>query len=215
MKPPKSRFKQRARTGVVRTDRAEGYDPDALKYVAIHEAGHAVSAIVLGIDLNSVDIKRRRLPGVISVGFTSTKRLSLGDVAGKGEGVALPHVIQSFTGPIAESMVNPFVCEFGGDEKDRADARLIAAAAICEVTTMPDGSRGVTPDELERHRPRLEALFDSAVSAAYDLVVEYWPAIETVAALLVDREQLSRDEVAAIVDGSRADPAATRAAVEP
>jgi hypothetical protein len=203
MKHPKSLFKQRVRSGVVKADRAERYDPDAPKYIATHEAGHAVSAIVLGLNLKSVDIKRRILGVGISVGFTDTGRLGIDDVAGKGEDAALPHLIHTLTGPLAESMVNPFAYEFGGHEMDREDARHIAAAAICEITTMPDGSMGVTADERRRHGPRLDALFDAAASAAYELVVEHWLAIQMVAALLVERKQLSGAEVAAIVNGAR------------
>jgi ATP-dependent Zn protease len=213
MKRPRSLFKRRERTGVVKADRAVCYDPNNPRYVATHEAGHAVSAIVLDLDLKSVDIKRRRLPEGISLGLTDTRKVGLDEVAGKGEEVALPLLIQLLTGSSAESMVNPHLHELDGHIKDLEDARRIAVAAICELTTRPDGLMEVTREEQQRHRPRLEALFESAASAAERLVREHWSAIETVTSLLIERKQLSGDEVAAIVNSHRPDPVATRVAV--
>src|SRR5690349_2619245 len=46
-------------------------EDDDIRFIATHEAGHAVSASVLGMNLFKVDIKRRRMPdGSMSLGFT-------------------------------------------------------------------------------------------------------------------------------------------------
>jgi hypothetical protein len=50
---------------------ADTHDPDDIRYCAMHEAGHAVAAVLLGIRLNGVDLKRRpEADGAVSVGFT-------------------------------------------------------------------------------------------------------------------------------------------------
>jgi hypothetical protein len=101
--------------GTAKAESSQGYDPNDPRFVAVHEAGHAVSAIVLGLNLASVDIKRRRLPdGGISMGFTDTGKTGLEDIGGKGEEAALPHVIQSLTGALAESKVNERLMECNG-----------------------------------------------------------------------------------------------------
>ena len=59
------------------------YDPDDTRYVAMHEAGHSVAAVVLGIGMERVDIKRRRFPnGLTSVGYTKMP-MFVEDIAGR------------------------------------------------------------------------------------------------------------------------------------
>ena len=66
MKKPKRMFKDRQPLATVR---AERYNPNDIRYIATHEAGHAVSAILLGINLKSVDIMTRRLPNGANFGW--------------------------------------------------------------------------------------------------------------------------------------------------
>jgi hypothetical protein len=190
----------------VEPSRQQPYDPNDPRFVATHEAGHAVSAIVLGFGLKSVDIKRRRVPGIpggLSMGFTDSGRVDVEDVAGKGEEAALPHIIQSMTGNMAEARVNHRLAECNGHEADMRDASRVAVVAICEATERGDGRLEITPEEIERNAVRLQALWERATSAAARLIDAHWPAIERVAALLLQRESLAGDEVAAIVDEGR------------
>ena len=41
---------------------SECYDPNGIRSVAIHEVGHAVAAVVLGLGLKSVNIRQHLLP---------------------------------------------------------------------------------------------------------------------------------------------------------
>jgi hypothetical protein len=75
---------------------------------------------------------------------------------------------------------------------------------VCNLVETNDGGLIATPEEIERCRPRLEAMFRSAIEAADRLVVAHWEAIKRVAAFLLKRHELSRDEVAALVNGFQA-----------
>jgi ATP-dependent Zn protease len=203
MRKPNRLFKDRKRTGVWRADPEPGhYNPNYPGYIAFHEAGHAVSAVVLGFKLKAVDIKQRRLPdGAHSMGFTDTGPVKAREIMGKGEDVALPRMIQQMTGYFAEARVNDRAHECTGHIQDFAEARKVAAVAVC-ASIEKDGRQEITLEEQERNRERLQVLFDRAKEAAARLVAEYWPAIKKVAALLLEREVLSGDEVTAIVSES-------------
>ena len=73
------------------------------RYIATHEAGHAVSAVVLGLPLDSVDIRRRTLSdGRISVGFSDTGHIKVNDVKRMDEKTLISHLSSIMAGPIAE-----------------------------------------------------------------------------------------------------------------
>jgi hypothetical protein len=179
------------------------YDPNDRRYVATHEAGHAVAAVVLGIELVGVDLQRRRRPdGTTSLGFTNAP-VPTRAVAGKGE-AALPYVAQCLAGPLAEMAVNPGLLESsGGDAGDRNGARMIAAVAVCEAVECGAGRAEITPEELHRQGARIDGLMSAALAAACDLVNDNAPAIGLVAEALMERGRLSGAEVAAIVNAER------------
>src|SRR4051794_25962540 len=131
-------------------------------HTALHEAAHAVSAIVMGIPLRSVDTKARRIGDVVSCGFTDTGPLNARDVRGKGEDAAMPHLVQKFAGPAAELCVNKLATRDGPGISDFDCARRIAAVAICDATQQADGSMLIPPEELRRNESRLCALLGSA-----------------------------------------------------
>src|SRR5271166_2220551 len=151
-KPPSQRGNR-----LVKPPRESDEDLNDLRYIALHEAGHAVSAVVLGMELRRVDIKRRPVDGGISVGFTDTGRVSLDDILGKGEDVAMPHLILSLTGPLAEVKENEGALDTGAFKKDYAGAHRISAAVYCEFTKTPQGGE-FTVEELERNKDRIDSL---------------------------------------------------------
>ena len=198
MRRPKSLFRQRARKG---THRVDQYDPHDPRFVALHEAGHAVSAVVLSLPLESVDIKRRRLTdGTDCVGFTAVK-LRIEEIAGKGEEVARPWLIQQLTGAIAESLLNERIAEYDGDRDDIRALHRIAALAICGRVEA-DGRIVVDPAEIDRNRGRLNVAVKDAYQAATDLVCAHLTALVEVANQLLRRKYLPGGDVAAIVHAS-------------
>jgi hypothetical protein len=75
--------------------------------IAMHHAGHAVSAVVLGLGLKFVDLTpRRSADGRIRVGCTVIEEIDAGVIYGKGEEAVFPHLIQCFAGGLAESLID-------------------------------------------------------------------------------------------------------------
>lgn len=160
VKPPSQR-------GIRREDaRTASYDSNDVRFIATHEAGHAVSAVVLGIGLESADIHRHRLPdGGVSLGFTKTSPLHHTDITGKGEDGAIHHEVQCLTRPLAEAVVNPLAVYTDGDHHDVESARRIAAVALYRAGD-DGGNMTIIPVEIQRNAERLAWL----VSAAYEAV---------------------------------------------
>jgi hypothetical protein len=216
MKKPRRIFRERREPDYVRVAQCKGsrYDPNDVQFIAMHEAGHAVSAIVLGYKLKSVDIKNRRSPnGRLSGGFADSGKVNINDVRGKGEVAALPHIVQCLTGPLAESMVNPVFVDYGAHLDDFESARRVAAVALCDAIEKSDRME-ITSNELKRMETEVNSLFSAATDDAGRLVNDHSEAIVRVAELLVERKHLSGDEVAAIVEEFRprvTDPRPTEA----
>jgi cell division protease FtsH len=206
VKRRKRRFNQRPLRGTFKADSTsvDGYDPNDIRYVAIHEAGHAVSAVVLGFNLKSVEIRRRRMPsGQWSLGFTDTGSVVNLEVAGKGEEFVKSYLIQEFSGPMAELQVNDRAAESSALADDLEGARRIAVLAICEASDKGDGTFEINPNEMARNEARLNSLIRNALEATNLLIKDHWSAICRVADLLVTRKVLTGDEVATIVNAAR------------
>jgi ATP-dependent Zn protease len=165
----------------------------------MHEAGHAVAALIMGMNLNGVDINRRRLPdGRLSVGYTDcpveTKMFD--------EESLIPAMIYCFAGPLAESHIHERAIETTAFEGDQQEAFSLAALAVCERVDKGDGSEEVPVAEIKRNRARIDDLIKLALEKAAELVDEHIRAITEVADALTDRRSLTGDEVAAIVNAA-------------
>lgn len=183
------------------------YDANDERFIAWHEAGHAVSAVVLGMGLESVDILRRRLPdGRLSLGFTKTRPLGFLEIIGKGEDVARPHLGQRITGTLAEAVLNPLAVDSVGSAPDFDSARRIAEVAICRAKDLGGGNMTIEPDEIRRNADRLGRLYGSAYEDANRLVRGHLGAVFRVAKLLRERKRLSGAEVTAVVNDPRVMP---------
>jgi hypothetical protein len=210
MKKPKRIFKERRKPGYVRPapPGVAHYDPNDLRFITVHEAGHAVMTVLLGLQLISVDIKRRRMnDGRISVGWTNTGRIRCDELDGKGEVVAMPRLMQCVAGPLAEMLLNDRAIKDGSEQGDFATARLIAAVAICGTQANADGHPEVRSNEFERHSDRIKAAYESAITEADRLIVANRRAILSVAEALMERHELKGDEVRAIVKQHPPQPA--------
>ncbi len=201
LKPPKGKPPSQRGNRSVKPAR-ETDELNDIRHIALHEAGHAVSAVVLGFDLRKVDIKRRVIEAGVSVGFTDTGVLKLDDVRGKDDETILRYMVQCSTGPMAEMTENPDARLHGAFKEDVEGARRIAAGAICELSPREGGGTWIPPEELERNKERLQSLIDTSVERADKLVSDHWRAILKVRELLLRDRELSGDEVASIVNWS-------------
>jgi hypothetical protein len=134
------------------------YDPDDIRWIAAHEAGHAVAALAYGIPLEYVEIRRRHMPdGRVSVGFTCTPTPGPSDVEGWDTEDIWPYLVQTMARPAAEARVNPgWAHSSGQDAYDRQDAMRLAAWIICGAVVTPQGH--VVPREDPRtHTGEIEA----------------------------------------------------------
>jgi hypothetical protein len=192
-KPPSQRGNRAVKEP--RVDNTELNDP---RHIALHEAGHAVAAVVLGLSLRKVELKRRVIPQGISVGFTDSP-VEVMDVAGKGEEAAMPRMIQIMAGPVAEMRENEDVVATGAFQHDMDFLRRVAAVATLEATQRADGRMEIPPDVLQRNKSRLDQTCASALHRADELVAHHWQAILAVRDALLGKGELSGHEVAAIV----------------
>jgi hypothetical protein len=167
---------------------------DQLRCTARHEAGHAVAAVVLGISLEHVDIKVRRIGEDVSFGWTKTERLVVDSIAGKGEEAAWPHLITAFAGFLAETELDPKATE----ECDRSgDMQTVA-----KIISIALGAPIFGPDASEQNRERATSLVRSSAAAASELVTRYADAIDCITESLLRRRMLTGDEVASIVEAN-------------
>jgi hypothetical protein len=173
---------------------SDSYDPENIHNVAIHEAGHGVATIVLGLLLNSVNIlPKTRQDGRIQRGILDAP-YSENVIAGKGEDAAMPYLIQGLSGPTAERKVNHQYHKHNGGDTDFNLAKRLAVIAICGYG---DADHVVINEE---QRAQVNLLLHSAQFESTRLVEDRWPAIKKVADALQARQELSGAEVAAIVN---------------
>jgi hypothetical protein len=169
--------------------------PDRL--VATHEAGHAVAAVVLGLDLEYVDIRRGERPdGTRDDAHVFTKHPPLREFVGKGYEFARAQMVMTCAGPAAEVKISPLAVVFGAARKDYPDALRFAGLALSEV--LPDD----TPRPLtEAEEAERLVLFERAKAEAAAFVEEHWDAIQRVAARLVETKYLTGTQIAELVRG--------------
>lgn len=191
VEPPRRRSDQVGLAAIPRGRR----DPDDPLAIATREAGHAVAAVVLGLPLRSVDVRRRNLPdGRTSVGYTDCPIPGTSDFATLANAM-----VQVMSGPLAEDRVNASAMVDGCHDSDMEQVHRLAAIAVCESTTGVDGRRRISPGEIRRKLARIGEVAGEAVGKADRLVEAYWAAIRETARLLVDGRALTAEEVAAVV----------------
>ncbi len=207
MANPKEKPKRMLKNRPPMTSVCQSYDPNSRRFIAVHEAGHAVAAVVFGVDLKAVDIKRRPFGnGSVSMGYTDCPGVTDSDVAGQSDDIVASHMIRYLAGPFAEAQINPKVHEYDGHRLDAEQAHTIAVMATCNLPEHSENFKGhdeitleVSPDEIERNRHRIDSLMNLACNRAIAFVEQHWRVISAIADLLVKRRFLTGEEVAIVV----------------
>ena len=160
---------------------------------AIHEAGHAIAAVLLDLGSRDVSIGKRSLPGGMLIGGDSRwAGVASGDLAGKGD-MAIPPMTPYLSGPAAESRISPRPPDPDvSDDFHRAPE--MAEYAAGEVTDLGQGHSRVATTT-----PAKMAICTKGRGASGTLVDEHWPTIEALADLLQARRTMTGQEVSAFV----------------
>jgi ATP-dependent Zn protease len=179
-------------------------DPNDPRLIAMHESGHAVAAVLLGIEVRGVDLKQRFLAdGRVSVGFTNTAGVAVKDLAGAGEEVAMPFLIQTMAGPIAEMSMAGFPQDLAyGMDHDFEQIRKMIALTLCEGESSGE-TLVILPAEMEAKQDVIKRVYETIHARTLDLVQANLPAIRAVADALRTRIELTGNEVREIVNAYR------------
>lgn len=185
-----------------------GYHPDERRRVAIHEAGHALVASLVGRDVRIASILRRGAAlGLVSHGDAEERHLKT-----PTEGYEL--IAVALAGRAAE------IQEFGeassGISSDLAYATTLASQLVgqlgavdtlisLEAAAMP-GSGNLVAKVLadEPSRQKVENILESAADRVACMVLEHRAALVGIADALCVNDELSGDEVSRIVTAALA-----------
>ncbi|HEY5873912.1 MAG TPA: AAA family ATPase [Ilumatobacteraceae bacterium] len=180
-----------------------GYQPEERRRIAVHEAGHALLAELCGRRVNVASILRRSdALGLVSHVDSEERHLFTPQQAMK-----LIHI--ALGGMVAEEL------EFGeassGISSDLAAATTIAAQLVgsmgaggsrlsLEAASVP-GAANLVAKVLgdEASRAAAERIIHDAETAARELMTEHRAALLAIATALHEQDELSGDEVRAIV----------------
>ena len=192
-----------------------GYHPDERNRVAIHEAGHALTAALFGREIRVASILRRGgALGLVSHADVEEKHLRTPSEARDLITVAL-------AGRAAE--IQEFREASSGIASDLAVATTIAAQLVGQLgagDSLISLEAAAIPGNLvskvvadEPSRRKAEAILDTSADHAACIVLEHRTALINLARALLERDELNGAEVHRIVaDSRRATAAGTGAA---
>ena len=173
--------------------------------MAYHEAGHAVAARVLGIDVVSVSMRRVDSDTAAAVSAQSALWLSRGADTAARICAAEADAIVALAGLTAErnSPIPHQEIEHEDDINNAINA-VGCAAALAAGISIPEqtGGEGVelTGDVAADARAR----FDRVNNATAQLLADNWPAVERVADVLARRDHIDQGELDRLIDKSQA-----------
>jgi len=182
-----------------------GYHPEERNRVAIHEAGHALTAALFGRDIRVASILRRGSAlGLVSHGDAEERHLRTGSEARDLIAIAL-------AGRAAE--MQEFDEASSGIASDLVAATTIAAQLVgqlgggdslisLEAAAMPGNLvTKVLADDASRRK--VDSILDGAADRAACIVLEHREALLSLAGALLERDELTGSEVHRIVADSR------------
>jgi hypothetical protein len=173
------------------------YNPDDLRLIAAHEAGHAVAALIFGFRLESVALQWRQLPGGIAlVGSTFAHLPAPDEIAGRGAEAALPPMVQMLSGPAAEKQAAAtFKFEMPCyTQRGLQDATGAANVALCSLVESPEELE-IPCDENDSLALKGSSLCNRAKAEATRFVSANRTAIKAVTAALIAKSLFRKGPV--------------------
>jgi hypothetical protein len=166
--------------------------------LAYHEAGHAVIARVLGVEVTGVMMFRTE--GATAVAMTrSAAYLARGkDIATFVAGLEIDAKV-ALAGAIAQHRRKPTKSQHGWGDDAKNATNCMATAVIAEREGKVPEPGIVQIDAAEETRAK--SMLDRARTETEALVEANWPAIERAAAALQVRAMLSQDDLDALIAG--------------
>ena len=180
-----------------------GYHPDERNRVAIHEAGHALTAALFGRDIRIASILRRGSAlGLVAHGDADEKHLRTPSEAGDlivialaGRAAEIQEFGEASSGiasdlAVATTIASQLVGQLGGgDSLISLEAAQMGGAANLVSKVLSD----------EPSRAQVDSILGSAADRATCMVMEYRDALMAIARALLERDELSGAEVHRIV----------------
>jgi ATP-dependent Zn protease len=177
----------------LRVDSMTREDGMSVSKEAMHEAGHAVVACVLGFTVTRIDIIPREVPnagGELGRAGVEIDMPTVSSIAGKGESSVREVLAVLYAGIASERIVDPDSrIEENCDVSDGDRALEYAATAIFPLV-LKNGHyvMEVNPD-------RLKSFLSQSEDFATDLVKKHQKAIVALATLLQVEKELNGDEI--------------------
>jgi hypothetical protein len=173
-----------------------------LRSTAFHEAGHAVVAVLKGIRFSMVWLRHRSdadpVPQDVELGqLTRITPINKLGFFGKLD-EAKTEAVQAFAGPLAECLAYPGMKpDFQLNKGDVGLAEGLLRIAILPCTVTNDVAN-FDPAEVNRTLPQIKQMLQECCRAAEMLVQANRVAIEQVAMELLERWELTEEEVRAL-----------------
>lgn len=157
---------------------------DSLRNRAYHEAGHAVASIALGREMELLSLGAESTSGGVSGGRCVTKELEPPDDDLDSEEVTRRR-FDSITIKVAGPLAQVLACG-GGLDRLGASSDLEAARELTYSLVGEDLDKGL-------------AVLDLAIPRAHRILKEHPAALRVLAQTLLERKELSGDEVREIM----------------
>jgi hypothetical protein len=173
---------------------------------SFHEAGHAVIARVLGIQVSSLSMRATGPDNTAGVETLPASWLARNSTTSEQVFACENDTVVALAGMAAQARSHPDLSiaidnpEFQGDVRNAQ--RLVANIVMIlsgEAVLEDQRSPPLSGDNLKRAKEK----FDELLQRTYALVDEYWRPIERVAKALESHDRLDQDELNHLIDRMR------------
>jgi hypothetical protein len=174
---------------------------------AYHEAGHAVAARLLGLDVDRIVMTRSGKTAAYVTGKSAVWKakdegpeVRIAAIEAETKMLLAGTAAQTVA---AQSRGLPNFGRAGGeDDAQKSQRNALAIALLRAGETLPETDVGLTPsDSIQKDS---QAIHDQLVADTQKLIVDNWPAIKSVAGKLSPGTLMNRQQLDALIEKSQA-----------